>query len=75
MTAVGPPRQNAQSENCFRTLKREGVYLADYGCFAEAEEGIGRSIDEVYDRKRLHSALGYLPPKEFEERFAASVLH
>ena len=75
MTAVGSPRQNAQAESFFRTLKREEVYLADYGSFAEAEEGIGHFIDEVYDRKRLHSALGYLPPREFEERFAAGVLH
>ena len=74
MTAVGSPRQNAQAESFFRTLKREEVYLADYGSFAEAEEGIGRFIDEVYDQKRLHSALGYLPPSEFEERFAAGVL-
>lgn len=74
MTAVGSPRQNAQAESFFRTLKREEVYLADYSSFAEAEERIGRFIDEVYDQKRLHSALGYLPPKEFEERFAAGVL-
>lgn len=74
MTAAGSPRQNAQAESFFRTLKREEVYLTDYGSFAEAEARIGRFIDDVYDQKRLHSALGYLPPKKFEERFAAGVL-
>ena len=75
MTATGSPRQNAQAESFFRTLKREAVYLADYGSFAEAEEGIGHFINAVYNKKRLHSALGYLPPNEFEERFAAGVPH
>ena len=75
MTAKGQPRENAQAESFFRTLKREVVYLADYGSFAEAEAGIGHFIDAVYNAKRLHSALGYLPPNEFEERFAAGVLH
>ena len=71
MTATGSPRENAQAESFFRTLKREEVYLADYASFAEAKARIGRFIEEVYDKKRLHSALGYLPPIEFEERFAA----
>jgi putative transposase len=75
MTATGCPRQNAQAESFFRTLKNEEVYLADYRCFEEAECRIRRFIDEVYDKKRLHSALGYLPPSEFEERVAAGVLH
>ena len=73
MTATGSPRQNAQAESFFRTLKREAVYLADYGSFAEAEAGIGHFINAVYNAKRLHSALGYLPPNEFEDRFAAGV--
>ena len=71
MTATGAPRENAQAESFFRTLKREEVYLADYRTFAEAEERMGQFIEEVYDKKRLHSALGYLPPVEFEERIAA----
>jgi transposase InsO family protein len=75
MTATGSPRQNAQAESFFRTLKSEEVYLADYAGFAEAQQRIRRFIDDVYDKKRLHSALGYLPPSEFEERFAAGVLH
>jgi len=74
MTAVGSPRENAQAESFFRTLKREEVYLADYGSFAEAEQRLGQFLNEVYNQKRLHSALGYVPPQEFEERGAADVL-
>jgi putative transposase len=74
MTARSAPRQNAQAESFFRTLKVEAVYLDDYGCFEEAEPAIGRFIEAVYNQKRLHSALGYRPPSEFEELLAAGVL-
>lgn len=66
MAAVGNPYQNAQVESFFRTLKLEEVYLKDYHNFEEAEENIGQFIEEVYNEKRLHSSLGYLPPVEFE---------
>ena len=58
-----------------RTLKHEEVYLAESETFGQAERGIGQFITEVYDQKQLHSALGYRPPQEFEELFAAGVLH
>jgi putative transposase len=48
----------------------EEVYLKDYGTFEEAEENMGEFIEEVYDNKRLHSSLGYLPPVEFEAMHA-----
>jgi putative transposase len=44
----------------------EEVYLKDYRTFKEAEENIGEFIEEVYNRKRLHSSLEYLPPVEIE---------
>ena len=66
MSAVGNPYDNAKAEAFFKTLKREEVYLTEYRDFAEAEAGIERFIEEVYNRKRLHSALGYRPPVEFE---------
>jgi putative transposase len=44
----------------------EEIYLKDYRNFEEAEQNIGGFIEEVYNRKRLHSSLGYLPPVEFE---------
>ncbi len=66
MAAVGNPYENAKAESFFRTLKLEEVYLKDYRDFEEAEENIGQFIEEVYNQKRLHSSLGYLPPVEFE---------
>jgi transposase InsO family protein len=66
MTAVGSPRENAQAESFFRTLKHEEVYLNDYQTYQQAERSLGRFIEDVYNAKRLHSALGYRPPDEFE---------
>jgi transposase InsO family protein len=53
-------------EGFFKTLKREEVYLHDYRTFEEAEANLSRFIEDVYNRKRLHSSLGYRPPVEFE---------
>jgi transposase InsO family protein len=66
MAAVGNPYQNAQAESFFKTLKREEVYLHDYRTLAEAEDNLGHFIEDVYNAKRLHSSLGYLPPIEYE---------
>lgn len=74
MAAKGTPLENAQAERFFRTLKQEEVYLHDYQSFGEAEASIGRFIDDVYNQKRLHSALGYRPPCEFEELFLNGTL-
>ena len=70
MAAVGNPYENAKAESFFRTLKMEEVYLKDYQDFEEAQENIGEFIEEVYNEKRLHSSLGYLPPVEFEAAHA-----
>ncbi len=75
MAAVGAPKENAPTERWMRTVKEEEVDLEEYRYFCEAKQGIGRFIEEVYNQKRLHSALGYQPPSEFEEIFAAGVLH
>ena len=66
MAAVGNPYENARAESFFRTLKLEEVYLKGYRDFEEARENIDQFIEEVYNEKRLHSSLGYLPPVEFE---------
>ena len=70
MASVGNPYENAKAESFFRTLKMEEVYLKDYRGFEEAQRNIGEFIEEVYNEKRLHSSLGYLPPVEFEAIYA-----
>jgi putative transposase len=69
MSAKGNPYDNAKAESFFKTLKREEVDLSDYRTFEEAEANIGRFIEDVYNRKRLHSSLGYVPPAEFEAAY------
>ena len=66
MSAKGNPYDNAKAESFFKTLKREEVYLQEYRTFADAETNLGHFIEAVYNLKRLHSSLGYLPPVEFE---------
>ena len=72
MSAKGTPYDNAKAESFFRTLKREEVSLNAYRSFDEAERHIARFIDDVYNWKRLHSSLGYVPPAEFEASHAPS---
>lgn len=69
MSRTGNPYDNAKAERFMRTLKHEEVFLSDYQNLTEARASIRRFINDVYNRKRLHSALGYLPPVEFERRF------
>ena len=69
MSAVGNPYDNAKAESFFKTLKTEEVYLKQYQCFAEAEANIQQFLEEVYNTKRLHSSLGYVPPVEFETAY------
>ena len=69
MAAVGEPRENGYDERLMRTIKEEEVDLSDYQNFAEAKNQIGHFIDAVYNQKRIHSSLGYLTPKEFEEQW------
>ena len=67
MSRTGNPYDNAKAERFMRTVKYEEVYLADYQTLTEARASINHFIEEVYNRKRLHSALGYRPPVEFEQ--------
>jgi putative transposase len=66
MSATGNPYDNAKAESFFKTLKREEVYLKESQTLADAEAHLGQFIEAVYNTKRLHSSLGYLPPAEFE---------
>lgn len=67
MSRRGNPYDNAKAESFIKTLKHEEVYLNDYETLAEASASINHFLSEVYNEKRLHSALGYLPPVEFEQ--------
>jgi putative transposase len=69
MAAVGEPRENGYAERLVRTIKEEEVDLSDYRDFTDARGQIGHFIDAVYNVKRIHSALGYLTPQEFEEQW------
>jgi len=65
MATVGKPEENPYAERVIRTIKEEEVYLSDYHDFTDAYQQIGQFIDDVYNYKRIHSALGYLTPSEF----------
>jgi transposase InsO family protein len=66
MSRKGNPYDNAFCESFMKTLKYEEVYLADYRTFNEAYDNIENFIESVYNEKRLHSKIGYLPPIEYE---------
>jgi putative transposase len=66
MSRSGNPYDNAACESFMKTLKYEEVYRQDYRDLAEARSSIEQFIEKIYNGKRLHSALGYRPPVEFE---------
>ena len=70
MSRKGNPYDNARTESFMKTLKYEEVYRQEYRDLPDALRSLRRFIEKIYHDKRLHSALGYLPPTEFEANLA-----
>lgn len=73
MSRKGNPYDNAMAESFMKTLKYEEVYLSDYQTPQDVADNVFRFIGDVYNCKRLHSSLGYLPPDEFEKACESKV--
>ena len=69
MSRKGNPWDNAACESFMKTLKYEEVYRSEYRDLAEARASIREFLEKVYNHRRLHSALGYLPPAVFEAQY------
>jgi putative transposase len=66
MSRSGNPYDNAYVESFMKTLKHEEIFARDYATMQDVRERLPRFLEDVYNRRRLHSALGYRPPEEFE---------
>jgi len=66
MSPKAAPWENGYAETFIKTLKAEEVSLRQYQNLEQARRSIGHFLDEVYNQRRLHSVLGYLPPAQFE---------
>lgn len=73
MAKVGCPEDNGYAERLMRTIKEEHVTLTEYASFADAKAQISTFLTDVYNHKRIHSALEYLTPAEFEARSRQTV--
>jgi putative transposase len=69
MSAPGQVTENAWAESFFKTVKCEEVYVHKYQTFEEAQAHLQTFLEDVYNAKRLHSSLDYVPPDEFEANF------
>lgn len=69
MSRRGNPYDNAYAESFMKTFKYEEVYMSEYESYNDALDNIERFIEQVYNQKRLHSGIGYMPPAEFEQQY------
>lgn len=69
MAALGTPEENGYAERLMRTIKEELLALVDYQTFQQAHHYLARFLDDEYNNQRIHSALGYLTPTEFEAQW------
>ncbi len=67
MSRRGNPYDNAHVESFFKTLKHEEIFANDYSTIDDLANRLPHFLEEVYNRRRLHSSLGYRPPEEFRE--------
>jgi len=74
MSRKGNPYDNAFAESFIKTLKWEEVYLNEYETFEDAFRNIRHFIEKVYNKKRLHSGLGYKSPDQFEMEIALNTV-
>lgn len=68
MGEVGNSYENAFAESSIKTIKYDEVHMKEYESFGDAYANIKKFIEEVYNKKRLHSGIGYMPPEEFEKK-------
>lgn len=67
----GNRHDSARVESFFKTLKHEEIFANDYSRIDDLANPLPDFLEEVYNRRRLHSSLGYRPPEEFESVYAA----
>ena len=70
MSRTGNPYDNAQAESFFKTLKHEEVHAYEYETMQDVIERLPLFLEETYNCRRLHSALGYVPPEEYELEYS-----
>jgi putative transposase len=75
MSRKGNPYDNAKAESFMKTLKHEEVLKVDYEGLQDLQRRLPHFLEETYNQRRLHSALGYLPPDEFEQLHARCLVN
>ena len=72
LAGKGKPWENGMAESFNGTLKQEEVWLQEYETYEEVEQNLKDWLEEIYDKARLHSSLGYVPPVEYEQAWLAA---